>query len=193
MSKLPFALAGLFAALAVFILVGRSGLQAPEGIAPQSAAEPSAGALRSPAPQGPAPAAVLAASVDRPDDEITIFKSPTCGCCGEWAKHLRENGFTVREIERVDMAAVKAEVGVPGEMHSCHTAMIGGELVEGHVPADVLRDYLADLDTRQASLGLSVPGMPIGSPGMEMPGQPADPYDVVAFSSDGSARVFASR
>lgn len=187
MSKLPFALAGLFAVLAVFIMVGRSGLQTPEAISPQPAAMPA------PVAQGPAPAAVLAASVDRPDTEIVMFKSPTCGCCGEWAKHMRENGFTIREIERVDMAAVKAEVGVPGEVHSCHTAMVGGELIEGHVPADVVAEYLADLDAREASKGLSVPGMPIGSPGMEMPGQPADAYDVVTFSTAGTLDAYASR
>ena len=184
MSKLPFALAALFAGIAVAVLMGRgdaeSGADVPEPT--PVVAEPT----------GPAPAAVLAASLDASDDVITIYKSPTCGCCGDWAAHLRENGFEVTEIARVDMVNVKAEVGVPDEMHSCHTAMVGGEIVEGHVPADVIRAYLADEAARSASLGLAVPGMPIGSPGMEIEGQPAQPYDVMAFSSDG-ATTYASR
>jgi len=185
MSKLPFLAAAFFAGLAVAILMNRGDTDAPA----QPAAAPAPVAA---APAGPAPSAILAASFDQPDNVITIYKAPTCGCCGDWAAHLEENGFEVREIERPDMHNVKAEVGVPGEMHSCHTAMVGGELVEGHVPADVLRDYLADEAVRSASLGLAVPGMPVGSPGMEIEGQPADAYDVMAFSSEG-ATAYASR
>ncbi len=184
MSKLPFVFAAFFAGLALAILMGRGdGDSAPDASAPTPVVAEA---------DGPSPSAVLAASLEEPDNRITIFKSPTCGCCGAWAEHLRENGFEVTEVERVDMAAVKAEVGVPGDMHSCHTAMVGGELVEGHVPADVIRDYLADEAVRSASLGLAVPGMPIGSPGMEIEGQPADAYDVMAFSAEG-ATAYASR
>jgi hypothetical protein len=184
MSKLPFALAAFFAGLALAVLMTRgdsdpaSDTSAPTPVMAEA--------------DGPAPSAVLAASLEQPDNRITIFKSPTCGCCGDWAAHLRENGFEVTEIGRADMVGVKAEVGVPGELHSCHTAMVGGELVEGHVPADVIRDYLNDEAARSASLGLAVPGMPIGSPGMEIEGQPAESYDVMAFSAEG-ATAYASR
>ncbi|MDT8369850.1 MAG: DUF411 domain-containing protein, partial [Longimicrobiales bacterium] len=140
----------------------------------------------------PDPAEMLAASVRGPDDIITVYKAPTCGCCGNWVEHLRENGFTVNVVEESAMLTVKTGLGVPSGMHSCHTAVVGGEIIEGHVPADVLRDYLADEATRSASIGLSVPGMPIGSPGMEIEGAPADAYDVVTFSETGSA-TYASR
>lgn len=184
MSKLPFALAALFAGIAVAVIMGRGDTDQPaENDAPTPVTVEAT---------DPAPSAVLAASLEQADNRITIFKSPTCGCCGDWAAHLRENGFEVTEIDRADMVGVKAEVGVPGEMHSCHTAMVGGEIVEGHVPADVIRDYLNDEAARSASLGLAVPGMPIGSPGMEIEGQPAQPYDVMAFSAEG-ATTYASR
>lgn len=186
MSKLPFALAAFFLGLALAILMGRGDTDQPVDAAAPAPAPVAA------QPAGPAPSALLAASVDQSDDVITIYKAPTCGCCGDWAEHLRENGFEVTEIDRPDMHRVKAEVGVPGEMHSCHTAIVGGELVEGHVPADVLREYLADEAVRSASLGLAVPGMPVGSPGMEVEGQPADAYDVMVFSADG-ATTYASR
>jgi len=185
MNKLPLALTGVFALLAAVVLLGRYSLQPPASVAPESLAAPVQ-------PAGPAPAAALAASVDAPDDVVTVYKAPTCGCCGDWVAHLRENGFAVEVIDQPAMAGVKAELGVPEDMHSCHTAVVGGEVVEGHVPADVLRDYLADEGVRSAAAGLAVPGMPVGSPGMEVEGQPADRYDVVAFGA-GERRVYASR
>ncbi|MGH7483364.1 MAG: DUF411 domain-containing protein [Longimicrobiales bacterium] len=119
---------------------------------------------------------------------ITVYKSPTCGCCTSWVEHLREHGFAVEAIDTDTASAVKARLGVPAHLGACHTAVVQGKVVEGHVPADVILAFLADsTDAR----GLAVPGMPIGSPGMEAPF--AQPYDVFAFDADGGASVYASR
>lgn len=132
----------------------------------------------------PEPIALVAAA-DLPT--MTVYKSPTCGCCGDWVEHMREAGFTVEVEDVVDLTAVKARLGVPTGMASCHTAVIGDYLVEGHVPADDVRRFLAESPD---AAGIAVPGMPVGSPGMEVPGQPAAAYDVMAFDRDGSARVY---
>ena len=151
---------------------------------------------REPAPRGEgaaaAPVAPVAASLLQPApgaDVIQVYKSPTCGCCGDWIEHLREHGFTVEVIDEPNMFAVKSELGLPRELASCHTARIAGYLVEGHVPA---QDIQRLLEERPRVAGLAVPGMPVGSPGMEVPGQPADPYDVVAFEASGSTSVWSS-
>jgi len=96
--------------------------------------------------------------------EITVYKSPYCGCCTAWSEHMRDAGFTVKEIKREDMDTVKRDLGVPERLESCHTAMIDGYVIEGHVPAE---DVKRLLNERPKAKGLSVPGMPIGSPGME--------------------------
>ena len=93
-----------------------------------------------------------------------VYKSPTCGCCTKWIDHLRENGFEVQIREPADMDAVKDRLEVPTDMRSCHTAVIGGYVVEGHVPATDIKRLLRD---RPKAKGLAVPGMPLGSPGME--------------------------
>lgn len=186
MSKLPWALAAAFAVIAGFVMMGRV---TPEFIQPEQFA-PMTPALPVLASSTPEPAEVLAASIGT--EVITVYKAPSCGCCGDWIAHLEENGFTVEVVDESAMGVVKQRLGVPGAMHSCHTAVIDGEIVEGHVPADVLRDYLADEAVRSASLGLAVPGMPVGSPGMEMEGVPADKYDVIAFGAE-SELVYASR
>lgn len=120
-------------------------------------------------------------------DEVVMYKDPNCGCCGKWADHLRENGFKVREIATRDMALVKTEAGVPRALGSCHTAMVGGYVVEGHVPASDVRRLLAD---RPRLVGISAPGMPLGSPGMEG-AYPAERYDVVGFDEKGNTQVFS--
>lgn len=122
-------------------------------------------------------------------DEITVHKTPTCGCCGAWVTHLEENGFTVKVEEHSQGALnrIKQKLGVPEAMESCHTGIIDGYLVEGHVPASDIKRLIAE---RPAVDGLSVPGMPIGSPGMEM-GDQKDRYDVIAFGK-GEPSVFAS-
>lgn len=121
---------------------------------------------------------------------MTVYKSASCGCCGQWVEHARANGFTVREVNTDDLNAVKREMGIPPRLASCHTVVVGSFVVEGHVPADDIKKLLRD---RPAVRGLAVPGMPIGSPGMEQ-GPPAqyDRYDVLAFTADGATRVFAS-
>ncbi|ENO83509.1 DUF411 domain-containing protein [Thauera linaloolentis] len=129
-----------------------------------------------------------AASAADNDGEVTMFKDPNCGCCGKWAEHMRANGFRVKEISTHEMDMVKREAGVPRALGSCHTAKVGGYVVEGHVPAADVKRMLAD---KPAITGLSAPGMPQGSPGMEGP-YPADRYDVVSFDAKGNTGVFAS-
>ncbi len=97
--------------------------------------------------------------------KLVMHKSATCGCCGGWASRMREAGFVVEEIVEADMAAIKARLGVPEAMASCHTAELDGYLIEGHVPAQAIRQVLAE---RPKALGVAAPGMPMGAPGMEM-------------------------
>ncbi len=122
--------------------------------------------------------------------EVVVYKSPTCGCCSNWAEYLRDNGLTVKTEDVADLSAVKAKLGVPLGLHSCHTAVIEGYVIEGHVPIEPIRRILEE---RPEIAGLAVPGMPIGSPGMEMPGRHADSYDIVAFDEDGNTSVYESR
>lgn len=119
---------------------------------------------------------------------VRVVKSPTCGCCTEWVDHLEENGFRVEVEETRAVGAAKARLGVPGELSSCHTAQVGGYVVEGHVPAGEIRRLLEEQP--EGVKGLAVPGMPAGSPGME--GPPPVPYDVVAFDGSGGRSVWAS-
>ena len=116
---------------------------------------------------------------------ITVYKSPTCGCCKQWIAHLQEHGFNVLAVDSDDMTAVKAQYGVPDKLRSCHTARIGGYTIEGHVPA---KDIIAMLENAPTTDGLSVPGMPVGSPGMEV-GDRVDAYDVIQFSAEGQEVV----
>ncbi len=120
-------------------------------------------------------------------EEVTMYKDPNCGCCGKWAEHMRASGFVVKEVATSAMAGVKREAGVPQALGSCHTAKVGGYIVEGHVPAADVRRML---DERPAIVGLSAPGMPLGSPGMEGP-YPAERYEVIAFDGEGGQTVFA--
>jgi hypothetical protein len=117
---------------------------------------------------------------------ITVYRSPTCGCCGKWIDHLKENNFDVKDIVSDEMDAIKARHGVPKEMASCHTAIVDGYVVEGHVPAS---DITNMLKTRPKVAGLAVPGMVTGSPGMEMGGR-VDPYDVMSFDKESHFQVF---
>lgn len=116
-----------------------------------------------------------------------VYRSPACGCCGAWVAHLKENGFEVEVVMTDDMEIVKNRHEVPTSLRSCHTALIDGYVIEGHVPAGDIRKLL---DRRPQAGGLAVPGMPIGSPGMEMDGQ-GDPYDVILWARSGT-RVFSS-
>jgi len=126
------------------------------------------------------------ATVGSPVDaaELTVYKSPTCGCCGEWVKQLRANGFTVAVHETDNVAPIKARAGIPPALESCHTALVGGYAIEGHVPAEDIRRLLRE---KPAARGLAGPGMPAGSPGM---GGPPERYDVILFE-DGGQSVYA--
>jgi hypothetical protein len=119
---------------------------------------------------------------------VTVYKTPTCGCCVLWVEHMEAAGFTVEEVDVPVLYEVRAEHGVPPTLSSCHTATVGGYVVEGHVPADDVKRLLRE---RPEGVGISVPGMPIGSPGMEVVGRPAQPYNVVLFGDDGRHSVFA--
>ena len=119
---------------------------------------------------------------------IAVYKDPGCQCCAKWVKHLSANGFVTTVRDTSDMASVKRTMGVPEALQSCHTAVVGKYVVEGHVPADVIKKLLAE---KPAVMGLAVPGMPMGSPGME--GSPKDPYNIIAFERDGKTRVYTKR
>lgn len=116
---------------------------------------------------------------------VTVYKDARCGCCAAWARHLSDAGFDVSTRDVTDLPARKRALGVPAKLGSCHTAEVGGYVVEGHVPAAAIKRLLQE---RPAAAGLAVAGMPIGSPGMEGPNP--EPYDVHLFGGDGT-RVFA--
>jgi len=119
---------------------------------------------------------------------ITVYKTESCGCCKLWVRHLTESGFAVQVTNVANLNAVKQRVGVPYGLGSCHTAEVDGYFVEGHVPARDIKRLLRD---RPRAKGLAVPGMPIGSPGMEVPSGQVRPYDVLLIAPDGSTSVFS--
>ncbi len=121
---------------------------------------------------------------------IQVYKSPTCGCCKAWVDHIKAAGFQaeVFDVTDAELQARKAKLGVGANLASCHTAIVNGYVVEGHVPAADIERMLKE---KPAIAGLAAPGMPVGSPGMEMPNGRADKYDVVAFTKSGTTRVFA--
>lgn len=119
--------------------------------------------------------------------EVTMYKDPNCGCCGAWAKHLTAEGFTVTEKLSSDMDAIKVKYGVTPQLASCHTAIVDGYIIEGHVPAADIKRLLKE---RPAVLGLTAPGMPMQSPGMQPEGLPVKNYDVLSFEKDGKTAVY---
>ena len=125
-------------------------------------------------------------------ESVTVWKTPSCGCCKEWVIHLRKEGFNVVTNDVPDTAPMRQKLGLPAKFGSCHTALVGGYVIEGHVPA---KEVIRLLREKPAAIGLAVPGMPIGSPGMEMPGEMLgvrDAFDVVLVTKDGSSRVYES-
>ena len=118
--------------------------------------------------------------------EMTVWKTPSCGCCAAWVEHMRANGFAVTVKEAEDLTPVKRMAGVDPQHQSCHTGLVEGYTIEGHVPAADVERLLTEWPEAK---GLAVPGMPVGSPGMEMNGM-SEPYDVVLFGEDGT-KVFA--
>jgi hypothetical protein len=133
------------------------------------------------------PAPLMAALQSNPG--LTVYKDEGCGCCRKWVDHMRASGFGVTAHDVPDIDVIKQQLGVPQSLASCHTALVGGYVVEGHVPAAVVRRLLKE---RPQVAGIAVPGMPVGSPGMEM-GDRRDPYDVIAFARDGKTSVFAKQ
>ncbi|MEO1021851.1 MAG: DUF411 domain-containing protein [Bacteroidota bacterium] len=120
---------------------------------------------------------------------IVMYKNEGCECCTKWAAHMEAEGFSVKEVAVPNLNDIKQENGISYNLSSCHTAKVGGYIVEGHVPvADVQRL----LEEQPEAIGLTVPGMPIGSPGMEVPGREADHYDVLLIHKDGSTSVYSS-
>ena len=119
---------------------------------------------------------------------VEVYKSPTCGCCSKWIEHMQANGFTVKTTDVGDMSKIKVARGVPDQVQSCHTGIVDGYVVEGHVPAADVHRLLKE---KPAVVGIAVPGMPVGSPGMETPYVKAEKYDVVTFDKKGGTRVFA--
>ncbi len=122
--------------------------------------------------------------------EVTAYVTPTCSCCAGWVEHMQDSGFTVNVVYQDDLTAIKDEHGVPRELRSCHLGVVDGYAIEGHVPADVVTRLLSE---RPEVVGLAVPGMPMGAPGMEMPGGRVDPYEVYTFDRTGPQAVYEMR
>lgn len=121
---------------------------------------------------------------------VVVYKRVGCMCCSKWVTHLESAGFEVRATEEADLDLIKDRLGVPTELRGCHTGVLQGYVFEGHVPADVISRVLEE---KPAVAGLAVPGMPVGSPGMEVEGQGITPYEIFSFERDGSSAVFAKR
>lgn len=119
---------------------------------------------------------------------VTMYKNPGCQCCTAWAQHLEANGFEVTEEPTPKLEAIKMQHDVPNDMGSCHTAIIGDYVVEGHVPVEDIKNLLAE---KPDAKGIAVPGMPIGSPGMETPGRNPEPYKVYLFQPDGAREIYS--
>jgi hypothetical protein len=140
--------------------------------------------------------AVVAAAAAVPDlllaqaaaPAMVVYKDPNCGCCKLWVDHVKKAGFAVSVRDSSDVASVKKRQGVPTKLYSCHTAIVGGYVIEGHVPADLVQKLLKE---KPKVVGLAVPGMPSGSPGMEQGSK--EPYDVLTFDAAGKTSVYAKR
>ena len=126
-------------------------------------------------------------SAEKPID-IVVYRSPTCECCGKWLEHMKKNNFNIKDIVTDDVQAIKKKYGVPEEMASCHTAIVDGYVIEGHVPAN---DIMKLLKTKPKIVGIAVPGMPSGTPGMEM-GDRKDSYNVMSFDKENHYKIFNS-
>lgn len=135
---------------------------------------------------------ILASVWDNPTESysgnknITVYRSPSCGCCGVWIEHMKKHGFQVTDIKTDDMEAIKQQHNLPLNLASCHTAIIDGYIMEGHIPADDIKRFLKQKPNFK---GLTVPAMPLGTPGMEA-GNRKQPFDVMAFNSNGTVEVF---
>jgi hypothetical protein len=122
--------------------------------------------------------------------QMIVYKSATCGCCSKWVEHMQANGFAVKAVDVDDIDKVKRDNGVPQSAASCHTGIVNGYVVEGHVPADAVLKMLKD---KPAISGIAVPGMPMGAPGMEVPGGQKEAFDIVSFDKSGKTAVYQKR
>ncbi len=118
---------------------------------------------------------------------MTVYKSPACGCCAKWVEHVEKHGFTVKTVPTSDMAAIKTKAGVPDTLMSCHTTLVGGYVIEGHVPAADIKRLFAQ---KPRAIGIAVAGMPMGSPGMEH-GDHREPYSTMLIGTGGKVTTFA--
>ncbi len=181
----PIIRRGLFVPCIALAIAAACSTAGNDTSAADDSAASASSAARTPAQ---APAATPSSSVASIDSLImTVYKTPTCGCCRAWVDHVRESGFRASATDVADVSPVKNTHKVPSDLHSCHTALIGGYVVEGHVPAADIKRMLSE---RPDIIGLAVPGMPSGSPGME--NGIVDRYDVIAIGKDGSRKVWAT-
>lgn len=164
---------------AALMLLAACAAPSPEPRSAEAAPSTSVHASATHAPGARAAASALLA---------VVYKTPTCGCCAKWVDHLRGAGYEVEVHDVEQVEPQKAAWGVPANLASCHTAKIGGYVFEGHVPADVIARVIRE---KPRIAGLAVPGMPMGSPGMEGPHK--DSYDIIAFGADGKTSVYESR
>lgn len=128
-------------------------------------------------------------SAEATGPEITVYKAPSCQCCRAWGERLEDSGFRVNFEETLALSRIKEERGVPADLAACHTALVNGYVIEGHVPPELIHQFLGE---GRPATGLAVPGMPIGSPGMEVPGQIPESYEVFVFDSLGEHDVYAT-
>ena len=133
-------------------------------------------------------AGLIYAESDKAKIDIEVHRSPTCSCCGKWVEHLKQSNFNVKDIVSDDVQAIKDQYGITKELASCHTALVNGYAIEGHVPADDIKTLLKN---KPNVVGLTVPGMPSGTPGMEMGGK-KDAYQVISFDKNKQHKVFNS-
>ena len=162
-----------------FVVIGVVAAAIVGGAAVVSSQQPTARPARPAA--APAPAAQA--------NKVVVYKSPACLCCGKWIDYMRASGFTVEVHDQEDVTPIKRASGVPEALESCHTAQIGGYVVEGHVPVEAIRRMLRE---RPAIAGLAVPGMVAGTPGMEI-GNQHPPYEVKSFTREGRTAVYERR
>lgn len=174
-TALSAALAGVFAA--------------SPAAAAEPQARPSARTAQATAPAAKPARSAAKAPAGKALPTITVHKTPTCGCCAVWVEHLRSAGMSVVVRDHDDLGPIKQRLGIPYGKGSCHTAEVAGYFVEGHVPAVDIRRMLTE---KPKIKGLVLPGMPLGSPGMEVPGRPIDPYTVEAVQPDGQTTPYAN-
>lgn len=166
------------AGLLVSVILVQAACSSPRGASvPDTTAASAASAAAEPAP------------AQSPDSAtLVVYKEATCPCCNAWVDYMRDNGFRVVAHNVSDLDAVKRKHGIASNLQACHTTEVGGYYVEGHVPADLVRKLLAE---RPRIAGIAVPGMPVGSPGMEV--GPPQPYDILSVDSAGRTAIFGSR